>query len=309
MEAARNRGHDVRVTDPIAISLAVDGRQPLAFLEGESLEDVDVLIPRIGMISAEFGVAVVKQFQQMGCTVINHSLSIMRARDKLRCMQILARQGIRVPKTVMTRNPAEMKKAIQFVGGPPVVLKFLQGSQGIGVILAESNKAAESTLDAFWSMNQNLLIQEYIRESEGRDIRVLVTREKVLALMRRQAKPDEFRSNLHRGGWGELIEPPPGLERTAAEAARIIGLDLGGVDIMESRRGLLVLEINASPGIEGIEHLTKLDLAGEIIRYAEMKCERKRARGKANKGTKNGTGRGGRFSSKTGIRDGGQENG
>ncbi|MHC4943100.1 MAG: RimK family alpha-L-glutamate ligase [Planctomycetota bacterium] len=278
IETGKARGHEVLVADPITISLAVEGRNPQAFLEGESLQDIDVVIPRIGMISAEFGVAVVKQFQMMGVTVINNSLSIMRARDKLRCIQILTRQNIKVPRTVMTRNPAEMKKAIQYVGGPPVVLKFLQGTQGIGVILAESFKSAESTLDAFWSMNQNLLIQEYIQESEGRDIRVIVTRDKVLAVMRRQAKAGEFRSNIHRGGWGEIVEPPRDLEEVALHAANIIGLDVGGVDIMESKRGPLVLEINASPGIEGIEKITGRDLAQEIILYAENKVEEKKAK-------------------------------
>jgi len=276
IQASEAQGHKVIVADPISISLSVDGRNPKAFLGEESLDYIDAVIPRIGMISAEFGVAVVKQFQMMGITVINNSLSIMRARDKLRCMQILARHSIHVPKTVMTRNPTEMRKAIQLVGGPPVILKFLQGAQGIGVILAESYKAAESTLDAFWSMNQNLLIQEYIQESEGKDIRVVVTGDKPIALMRRMAKPDDFRSNIHRGGWGELLSAPEGMVELALKAAKIIGLDVGGVDILESRRGPLILEINASPGIEGIENATGLDVATEIIAYTEKKVSLKR---------------------------------
>jgi len=207
-EASEIRGHEVIVADPISISLAVDGMKPNAFLGGKSLEDIDIVIPRIGMVATDFGVAVVKQFQMMGVTVINNSLSIMRARDKLRCMQILTKHNIRFPRTVMTRNPSEMREAIQHVGGPPVILKFLQGAQGIGVILADTHKSAESTLEAFWSMNQNLLIQEFIHESEGKDIRVIVTPEKTIAVMRRQAKHDDFRSNLHRGGWGEVVDPP-----------------------------------------------------------------------------------------------------
>lgn len=278
IEAGQARGHEVLVADPVSISLAVNGKRPQAFFEGKSLEDIDVVIPRIGMISADFGVAVVKQFQMMGVSVLNNSLSIMRARDKLRCMQILARRGIKVPKTVMTRNPTEMRKAIQFVGGPPVVLKFLQGAQGIGVIFSESYKAAESTMDAFWSINQNLLIQEYVQESDGKDLRVVVTGNRVQAVMRRMAKPGDFRSNIHRGGWGEMVDPPDGLERVALEAARIIGLDVGGVDIMESNRGLLVLEVNASPGIEGIEKITGRDIADAMIRYAEEKVAKKSAR-------------------------------
>ncbi|MFH2000634.1 MAG: RimK family alpha-L-glutamate ligase [Planctomycetota bacterium] len=280
IKSAEAKGHNVVIADPISVSLAVDGRNPKAFLGEVSLDYIDAVIPRIGMISAEFGVAVVKQFQMMGITVINNSLSIMRARDKLRCMQILARHSISVPKTVMTRNPAEMRKAIQHVGGPPVILKFLQGSQGIGVILAESYKAAESTLDAFWSMNQNLLIQEYIQESEGRDIRVVVTRDKPIALMRRMAKPDDFRSNIHRGGWGELLAAPEGFVELALQAARIIGLDVGGVDILESLRGPLILEINASPGMEGIESATGIDVAGAIIEFTEKKVALKKAKAK-----------------------------
>jgi len=272
MKAAESRGHEVIVSDPLAILLSLDGRQPMAFLDKRSLDDVDVVIPRIGLVATDFGVAVVKHFQMMGVTVVNNSLSIMRARDKLRCMQLLMRHAIQVPNTVMTRNPAGLKDAIDRVGGPPVILKFLHGAQGIGVILAETYKAAESTLDAFWSMNQNLLIQEYIKESEGRDIRVIVTRERVLAVMRRQAKPGDFRSNIHRGGWGEIFAPPEGFTEVALKAARIIGLDVGGVDLLESRAGPLVLEVNASPGIEGIEKTTGRDVALDFICYAEEKA-------------------------------------
>jgi len=271
-EASEIRGHEVIVADPISISLAVDGMKPNAFLGGKSLEDIDIVIPRIGMVATDFGVAVVKQFQMMGVTVINNSLSIMRARDKLRCMQILTKHNIRFPRTVMTRNPSEMREAIQHVGGPPVILKFLQGAQGIGVILADTHKSAESTLEAFWSMNQNLLIQEFIHESEGKDIRVIVTPEKTIAVMRRQAKHDDFRSNLHRGGWGEVVDPPDEYLDVAYNAAKTIGLDIGGVDLLESSKGPLVLEVNASPGLEGIEKTTGKDVALEIILYAESKA-------------------------------------
>ena len=213
----------------------------------------------------------------------------MRAKDKLRSMQLLSRHKINVPRTVMTRNPSGLREAIQRVGGPPVILKFIQGAQGIGVILAETYKAAESTLDAFWSMNQNLLIQEYIEESEGKDIRLVVTRNKVLAVMRRLAKKGDFRSNIHRGGWGELANPSQKLIDVAFEAVRIIGLDLGGVDVLESNIGPLVLEVNASPGIEGLEKITGCDVANEIIRYAEMKAELQAAGRKKGK-TKHGAG-------------------
>jgi ribosomal protein S6--L-glutamate ligase len=278
VEAGEKEGHEVIVADPLAVSLSLDGGAPRAYFEGQSLEEIDAVIPRIGMVATDFGVAVVKQLQMMGVTVVNNSLSIMRARDKLRCMQLLTRHGIRVPNTVMTRNPSALKEAIRRVGGAPVILKFLQGAQGIGVILAETYRAAESTLDAFWSMNQNLLIQEYIQESQGRDIRVIVTRNKVLAVMRRLAKPDDFRSNIHRGGWGELIEAPHGFSEVALDAARIIGLDVGGVDLLESNRGPLVLEVNASPGIEAIEKTTGRDVALDIIRYAEDKVMTKQRR-------------------------------
>ena len=186
----------------------------------------------------------------------------------------------------MTRNPAALREAINRVGGPPVILKFLQGAQGIGVILAETYKAAESTLDAFWSMNQNLLIQEYISESEGEDIRVIVSRDGVLAVMRRLAKPDDFRSNIHRGGWGELVTPPPGFTDVALDAARIIGLDVGGVDLLESRRGPMVLEVNSSPGLEGMEKATDQDVAEAIIRYAEKKVSKRKPDGTKAKESK-----------------------
>jgi len=288
-DVAISRGHEVIISDPLSVSLVVDRHIPRAFLNGKSLDDIDVVIPRIGMVSSDFGVAVVKQFQFMGVTVVNNSLSIMRAKDKLRSMQLLSRHKINVPRTVMTRNPSGLREAIQRVGGPPVILKFIQGAQGIGVILAETYKAAESTLDAFWSMNQNLLIQEYIEESEGKDIRLVVTRNKVLAVMRRLAKKGDFRSNIHRGGWGELANPSQKLIDVAFEAVRIIGLDLGGVDVLESNIGPLVLEVNASPGIEGLEKITGCDVANEIIRYAEMKAELQAAGRKKGK-TKHGAG-------------------
>jgi len=262
-----------------AISLYIDGSRPLAYDGDVDLRTIDVVIPRIGLFATEFGVAVVKQFQMMGIPVVNRSLTIMRARDKLRAMQILTRKGIRVPRTVMTRNPGDLKAAIEKVGGLPVILKFLQGAQGVGVILADTFRTAESTLDAFWSMNQNLLIQEFIAESEGRDIRVIVVGGEVVAVMQRKARDGEFRSNIHRGGWAELVKVSDDVLDVARRAAQTIGLDVAGVDLLASARGPLVLEVNASPGLEAIEKVTDCDIAGEIVRFAEKKAEeRKKSR-------------------------------
>jgi len=271
--AALDRGHDVVVADPLSISLSVDGDKPVAWQNGQDLSTIDVVIPRVGLFAIEFGVAVVKQFQMMGIPVVNRSLSIMRARDKLRCMQILTRRGIKVPHTVMTRNPADLKSAVEKVGGLPVILKFLQGAQGVGVILADSYRTAESTLDAFWSMNQNLLIQEFIAEAEGRDIRVIIVGGRIVAVMQREAKKGDFRANIHRGGWARLVQPSQDLLRVAVEANDAVGLDLGGVDLLMSKRGPLVMEINASPGLEAIEKITDLDVAEEVVRFAEKKVE------------------------------------
>lgn len=278
--AAASRGHDVVVADPLNISLYIDGGRPLAYLGDRDLSCIDVVIPRIGLFATEFGVAVVKQFQMMGIPVLNRSLAIMRARDKLRAMQILTRKNIRVPRTVMTRNPADLESAVEKVGGLPVILKFLQGAQGVGVILADSFCTAESTLDAFWSMNQNLLIQEFISDSEGRDIRIIVVGREAVAVMRRRARKGEFRTNIHRGGWAEVVDAAPELHQMAVSAADALGLDVAGVDMLESEKGPLVLEVNASPGLEAIEKTTDMDVAGEVIRFAETKVK---ARQSANK--------------------------
>jgi len=275
-EAAEQRGHEVVVADPLAISLSIDGGRPLAHLDRQDLATIDVVIPRIGLFAIEFGVAVVKQFQMMGIPVVNRSLTIMRARDKLRAMQILTRKGIAVPRTVMTRNPADLEAAIERVGGLPVILKFLRGAQGVGVILADTFRNAESTLDAFWSMNQNLLIQEFIAESEGKDIRVIVVGGSEVAVMQRKARNGEFRSNIHRGGWAELVHPSAELIDVARHAARTLGLDVAGVDLLESRRGPLVLEVNASPGLEAIEKISECDVAQRIVGYAEDLVRRRR---------------------------------
>jgi len=274
--AAEERGHTATVTDPLSISLSIDEGRPMVHNGGVDLSKIDVVIPRIGLFAIEFGVAVVKQFQMMGIPVVNRSLSIMRARDKLRCNQILTRKNIEVPRTVMTRNPADLKASVERVGGLPVILKFLQGAQGVGVILADTFRSAESTLDAFWSMNQNLMIQEFVAEAEGKDLRVIVVGGQVVAVMKRKARDGEFRSNIHRGGWAELADVPDEILDVAVRAADTIGLDVAGVDILESARGPLTLEVNASPGLEAIEKVTDKDVAGEIIRFAETRVALRR---------------------------------
>ena len=264
-EAALARGHEVVVTDPMFVSLVVDGDRPGLFLKDRDLSEMDLVIPRIGMVGTDFGVAVVKQLQMMGIAVINNSLSIMRARDKLRCMQILTKHDLHFPRTVMTRNPAEVRGAIHKVGGPPVILKFLQGAQGIGVMLAETEKSARVHLGGVLVHESEFAhpgIRQGIRGAGYSD--------------HRHPGPDagghapkgqarRFRSNIHRGGWGELVDPRPEYVEAAFRAAKVIGLDMGGVDLLESDRGPLLLEVNASPGIEGIEKTTGRDVALDII--------------------------------------------
>lgn len=268
-EIGRRRGHAVRVLDPLECTLAIDGRRPRVLYEGDEVNDADCLIPRIGAALMGYGVAVVGHFEAMGVPVLNGSLPIARARDKLLALQRLAQHGLDVPRTVLARNPAGLDQSLEMVGGPPVVLKLLQGTQGVGVILAETRAAAAATLDTLWGLGQNILIQEFIVESRGRDVRALVIGGRVVAAMRRQAAAGEWRSNLHRGGSGEVVTLDPLYQQVALEATRIIGLEVAGVDLLESREGPKVMEINASPGFEGLERVTGLNIAGAIVDRAE----------------------------------------
>ncbi|MEW6745121.1 MAG: 30S ribosomal protein S6--L-glutamate ligase [Planctomycetota bacterium] len=280
VSVAQARGHRVEVFDPVTLSLVVGGDAPLVTVRGRALDDIDVVIPRIGWMATAYGLATVKHFQMMGVTVVNSVLAITRARDKLRCLQLLSRSRLPVPRTVMTRSPDDLHHAIEVVGGPPVVLKFLAGAQGVGVMLVESQQSAESVLEALWGIDENVLVQEYIAEAAGHDQRFFVVGGAVVAAMKRQARDGDFRSNLHRGGWGEALEPKGAEVEIALRTAAAIEIEVAGVDILLARRGPLVMEVNASPGLEGIELATGCDLASSIVEYAERKHEARRLAGR-----------------------------
>ena len=269
-EAARREGCDVAVVDPLACWLACGRKDPAVYhgTAGARIGDVDVVLPRIGFGATEHGLSVVNQFDMMGVPVVNMAYAIGRSRDKLRSLQFLSRHDIDIPKTVLVRSPDQMAAAQRIVGGPPVVLKLLQGTQGVGVMLAETEQAVASIVHTLWSLGQDILVQEFVAESRGRDIRALVVGDRVVASMRRVAPAGEFRSNIHRGGVGTRIDLPPDYERVAIEAARIMGLHVAGVDMLESSTGPKVVEINSSPGFEGLERATGLDVAAAIVGYA-----------------------------------------
>lgn len=269
-EAAKNRGHNVRVLDTLKFSIFLEHGEPDLYYRHRRLNPLDAVIPRIGASITFFGAAVVKQFEQMGIYVCNESLAIRNSRDKLRAMQILSRYDVGIPTTVFVRDPSEVMPAIARLGGPPVIIKLLEGTQGVGVILAETSKVAEAIIQTLQSAKQNVLIQKFVKESGGSDIRALVVGDRVVAAMRRRAAKGEFRSNVHRGGSTEGLQLEPEFERTALRAAQIMGLRVAGVDMLESDAGPQVLEINSSPGLQGIEAATGVDVAGEIIEYIEQ---------------------------------------
>ncbi len=268
VEAAQKRGHDADVIDTLRCYMNITSTRPSIHYRGKELPTFDAVIPRIGASITFYGTAVVRQLEMMNVTCVNGSTAITRSRDKLRCLQLLSRKGIGLPITGFAHSLDEIQDLIRMVGGPPLVIKFLEGTQGIGVILVETAKAARSMIEAFLGLKVNILVQEYIQEAAGADIRCFVVGKKVVAAMRRQAKSaEEFRSNLHRGGHASAVEITEEERNMAVRAARIMGLHVAGVDIVRSNRGPLVIEINASPGLEGIEKSTKIDVAGAIIDF------------------------------------------
>jgi ribosomal protein S6--L-glutamate ligase len=269
VEAARRRGHAVRVLDTLQFDIRLSRQNPQLFYQGEPLPPVDAIIPRIGASITFFGLAVVRQFEMMGIYCVNESQAIARSRDKLRCLQILSRHDIGLPPTVYTRQADHVPACIDQLHGPPVVVKLLQGTQGVGVVLAESAVAASSVIEAFHGLDQNILIQKFIKESKGSDIRALVVGRKVVAAMRRKAVAGEFRSNIHRGGTATKIRLPAEYRKTALAAARVLGLRVAGVDMIESDEGPMVMEVNSSPGLEGIQKTTGEDVATAIIEHIE----------------------------------------
>ena len=263
--AAEQRGHEVRVLNTLRFAIDLSGPEPDLQYRGNQLSDYDAIVPRIGSSITYFGTAVVRQFEQMDVYTPNTAIGISNARDKLRDSQILSRHNIAMPATTFVRNRADVRPAIERVGGAPVVIKLLEGTQGIGVILAPEVKVAEAIIETLHSTNQNVLIQRFVAESRGKDIRALVVGDRVVAAMRRTAMGDEFRSNVHRGGATEPVPIDPAFEEAAVRSAQIMGLKVAGVDMLEGEDGPLVMEVNSSPGLEGIENATRLDVAGAII--------------------------------------------
>jgi ribosomal protein S6--L-glutamate ligase len=271
VEAAAVRGHQVEVIDFLHCYMDITSKKPQIFYRGEALHGFDAVVPRIGASVTFYGAAVVRQFEMMGVFSVNESVAITRSRDKLRCLQLLARKGIGLPTTGFAHASSDVQELIRKVGGAPVVIKLLEGTQGIGVVLAETATAAESVIEAFMGLKADILVQEFIREAQGSDIRCFVVGGKVIAAMRRQARGDDFRSNLHRGGTAELVKITAEERDTAVRAAKIIGLNVCGVDLLRSNRGPLVIEVNSSPGLEGIEGATGKDVASMIVEFAEKR--------------------------------------
>ncbi|MBT8208427.1 MAG: RimK family alpha-L-glutamate ligase [Acidimicrobiia bacterium] len=265
--AAMERGHDVRILDTFRFAIDISGNQPDLQYRGKPLSDYDAILPRIGASVTFYGMAVVRQFEQMDVYTPNTAAGIANSRDKLRAIQILSRHDIGIPGTMFVRDKADVLPAVERVGGAPVVIKLLEGTQGIGVILAPDNKVAEAVIETLQSTRQNVLIQRFITESKGKDIRAFVIGDRVVAAMRRSAVGDEFRSNVHRGGTTEVVKLDDEYKRVAVQAAQIMGLKVAGVDMLESDHGPLVMEVNSSPGLEGIEGATDLDIAGAIVDY------------------------------------------
>ncbi|MEX2480124.1 MAG: 30S ribosomal protein S6--L-glutamate ligase [Gammaproteobacteria bacterium] len=270
-EAAIARGHEARVVDHLHCFMDITAAKPTVHHRGEEFGqgDFDAIIPRIGASVTYYGTAVARQFEMMGVYSVNESVAITRARDKLRSLQLLSRQKIGIPVTAFANRPDDVAGLIREVGGAPLVVKLLEGTQGIGVVLAETSKAAQSVIQAFMGLGSNILVQEFIKESKGSDIRCFVVGGKVIAAMQRQAPEGEFRSNLHRGGSATLVKLTPGERRCAVRAAQVMGLNVAGVDLLRSNRGPLVMEVNSSPGLRGIEEATGKDVANIIIEFIE----------------------------------------
>lgn len=282
VEAAQLHGHQVQVIDTLRCYMNIASHKPEIHYRGENLSGFDAVIPRIGASITFYGTAVVRQFEMMGVYSLNESVAIARSRDKLRSVQLLARKGIGLPVSGFAHSPDDVQDLIKMVGGAPLVIKLLEGTQGIGVVLAETQQAAESVIEAFMGLKANILVQEFIKEAGGADIRCFVIGDKVVAAMQRQAQAGEFRSNLHRGGSASLIKITPEERSTAVRAAAVMGLNVAGVDILRSNHGPVVMEVNSSPGLEGIEAVTGKDIAGMIMEFIakEAKPNKTRTRGK-----------------------------
>jgi len=276
VEAIKQRGHAGVVIDHLKCDIVMDENGPSIFYKGELMDDIDAVIPRIGASVTFYGTAVVRQFEMMKVFSAIDSLAITRSRDKLRSLQILSRKGVGMPKTAFTNFSRQDNKVLTHIGDAPVVIKLLEGTQGLGVVLAETNKAAKSVVEAFDSLKTRVILQEFIEEAGGSDIRAFIVDGQIVGAMKRQGKEGEFRSNLHRGGNATVLKLSRAEKSTALNAAKAMGLAIAGVDMLQSKRGPLVLEVNSSPGLEGIEKSTGIDIAGKIIEYVERSVAKER---------------------------------
>ncbi len=268
IEAGEKLGHKVQVIDPLQCTLLLDSRRSKIFYRGKRLLRADVVIPRIGASITQYGVAVITTFEQMGVPVLNPALAVAAARDKFLALQVLAAHRVGIPRTLLARDPRDLEAKLDLLGNMPVVLKLVEGTHGVGVMLAENREAVQSIVSSFWEFGKTIFAQTFVAESEGHDIRAFVVGNEVVAAMRRKARIGEFRSNIHRGGAGERVTLSEPYVRAALRATKLLGLRMAGVDLLESSAGPLVMEVNASPGLRGIEAATGIDVAAAIVRYA-----------------------------------------
>lgn len=275
VEAAKQRDHEVRVFDHTKLYIVNEKQEPALYYGNEKIEGYQAVIPRIGASVTFYGASIIRQFEMMKVFSTVKSVALTRSRDKLRSIQIMSRENLGIPKTAFARNPKDIPHLIRTVGGAPLIIKVLEGTQGLGVVLAETQKAAKSVIEAFMGMNTNILVQEFIKEAGGADIRAFVVDGKVVGAMKRQGKEGEFRSNLHRGGSSSMIKLKRAEKTAAVKAAAAMGLSIAGVDMLQSDRGPLILEVNSSPGLEGIEGSTGVDIASKIIEYCESSVGKK----------------------------------
>lgn len=272
-EAAEQRGHELDIINTLRCYMNIASRRPAIYYNGEKLQPYDAVIPRIGASVTFYGLAVLRQFEVMGVYPLNESVAIGRSRDKLRSLQILSREGIGLPVTTFAHDPKQTEEVLELAGGAPLVIKLLEGTQGIGVVLADSNRSAKSVIEAFRGAKVNILVQEFIKEAGGTDIRALVVGGKVVAAMQRQGAEGDFRSNLHRGGSAQMIKISPEERSTAIRSAKAMGLNVCGVDMLRANHGPVVMEVNSSPGLEGVEKATGIDVAGKIIELLEKQAK------------------------------------
>ena len=273
VEAAEERGHEMRVLNTLRCTMNITSHRPSILYNGETLTGFDAVIPRIGASITHYGLAVLRQFEMMGVWPLNESVAVGRSRDKLRSMQIFAKHGLGLPVTAFAHDPKQTDEVLKIVGGAPAVIKLLEGTQGIGVVLGETANSAKSVVEAFRGLNVNILVQEFIKEAGSSDIRIFVVGGKVVAAMMRTGAEGDFRSNLHRGGSAKMVKITPEERSTAIRAAKVMGLNVAGVDILRANHGPVIMEVNSSPGLEGIESATGKDVAGQIIEFIEAKAK------------------------------------